>query len=323
MDQQRNDRSFRILSLDGGAFAGVFTLRVLAEIEKRSGKKISEFFDGFSGISAGSFLGAILSHGDISAKDLIDEIIFTIKKMRSSTKERIQTVWGALKPALSHERKWDGLYRYFAGSQLKDLKIHGVFPIWDFEKKQIRIFDTHKHPDIFVCDVVFLSTGANTVYGAVDSKLSEEKFSGSDLALLVNDPRLLAIMNFADKIKQRGAHILSVGSSLSPTEHKNSSFKKGPLRWIYNILPEIRRGQESFVNQSIDHLFEQQVLPIQSHLRLNLISKKLVDGFRGDDELNIFFLELAEELIERRSYDIDQFIDACLNNTSIHIPVRL
>jgi patatin-like phospholipase/acyl hydrolase len=323
MDGRASNRSFRILSLDGGAFAGVFTVRLLAEIEKRSSKKASEFFDGFSGISAGAFLGAIISYGDITAKDLIDEIIFTIKNMRSNRTERIRTLWGALKPALSHEKKWDGLYRYFANAQLKDLKIKGVFPIWDFENKKIRIFDSNLDPNVSICDVVYLSTGANAVYGAVDSRLSEPKFSGSDLALYVNDPRLIALFSFKEEIQKRGAHILSIGSSLTPSEPQQQSFKRGPLRWMNNILPELRQAQEAFVNQSMQFFSQEEILPIHSHLRLNMISRQTVDGFKGDDELNIFFLELAEELIERRSYEIDRFIEACENNTKLHLPVIL
>jgi patatin-like phospholipase/acyl hydrolase len=323
MDGKVSNRSFRVLSLDGGAFAGVFTLRLLAEIERRTGKRSPDFFDAFSGISAGAFLGAILAHGDITAKDLIDEIIFSIKNMRSSRRERIRTLWGALAPALNHERKWDGLYRYFADSKLKDLKIHGVFPIWDFENKKIRIFDTKKDLDVAICDVVFLSTNANALYGAVDSKLSDPKFSGSDLALFVNDPRLLALFSFQNQIKEQGAHILSIGSSLTPADPKEISFKKGPLRWMSNVLPEIRQAQEAFVNQSIDLMFSQEFLPIKSHLRLNMVAHEAVDGFAGDDELNMYFLELAEQLIERRSHEIDCFIESCLSNTKLHIPVIL
>ncbi|MBM3196436.1 MAG: hypothetical protein FJZ61_00420 [Chlamydiae bacterium] len=323
MDGNVSNRSFRILSLDGGAFAGVFTVRLLAEIERRSGKKTSDFFDAFSGISAGAFLGAIMSFGDITANDLIDEIIFTIKNMRSNRKERIRTLWGALKPALNHDKKWDGLYRYFANAQLKDLRIRGVFPIWDFENKKIRIFDSEADKNIYLCDVIYLSTGANAVYGAVDSRLSEPKFSGSDLALYVNDPRLLALFNFKDQIHSKGAHILSIGSSLTPSESQHSAFKRGPLRWMNNILAELRQAQEAFVNQTMEFFNKESILPIQSHLRLNMISTKTADGFKGDDELNVYFLDLAEELIERRSYEIDRFIESCENNTKFHLPVIL
>ncbi len=323
MDGRDSDRSFRILSLDGGAFAGVFTLRLLAEIERRSGKKTSDFFDGFTGISAGAFLGAIMSYGDITAKDLIDEIVFTIKKMRSSREERLRSLWAALKPALNHEKKWDSVYRYFGDARLKDLRIHGLFPIWDFENKKIRIFDTKKDGDIHVCDVVYLSTCANAHYAAVDSRLSEPKFSGSDLALFVNDPRMFALCNFQKEIQERGAHILSIGSSLAPSESKETSFKRGPLRWMANMLPELRQAQETFVNQSISAMFHQDFLPIKSHLRLNLLSTKIVDGFRGDDELTIFFINLAEELIERRSYEIDRFIESCEANTRLELPTIL
>ncbi|NDD99103.1 hypothetical protein EB008_02265 [bacterium] len=323
MDGSVSNRSFRILNLDGGAFACVFTLRLLAEIEKRSSKRVYNFFDGFSGISAGAFLGAILSYGDITAKDLNEEIMFSIKSMRSNKTERLRSLWGAIKPALCHEKKWDQLYRYFANAKLKDLKIRGVFPIWDFENKKIRIFDSDLDPDVSICDLVYLSTGANAVYGAVDSKLSQPKFSGSDMALYVNDPRLLSLFRFKEKILEKGAHILSIGSSLTPSEPLQKTFRRGPLRWINNILPELRQAQESFVNQSMQLIFQEEILPIHSHLRLNMICGKSVDGFKGDDELNIFFLDLADELIERRSYEIDRFIEACENNTKLHLPVIL
>ena len=51
---------YRILSLSGGGVRGYITALTLAELERRSGKKIYEMFDLIVGTSIGSFLGAMV-----------------------------------------------------------------------------------------------------------------------------------------------------------------------------------------------------------------------------------------------------------------------
>src|SRR3954471_11307345 len=49
-------KNFRLLTLDGGGIRGIFTAMVLAEIERRSAKPVSQLFDVLAGTSTGGIL---------------------------------------------------------------------------------------------------------------------------------------------------------------------------------------------------------------------------------------------------------------------------
>ena len=57
---KNNKELFKILSLDGGGSLGVYTLGVLNEFEKYTGKKCAEYFDLIYGTSTGAIIGALL-----------------------------------------------------------------------------------------------------------------------------------------------------------------------------------------------------------------------------------------------------------------------
>jgi hypothetical protein len=62
--QQSSLPRFRVLSLDGGGAKGFYTLGVLDELEKNTGKPIHECFDLIFGTSTGSIIAALLARGD-------------------------------------------------------------------------------------------------------------------------------------------------------------------------------------------------------------------------------------------------------------------
>lgn len=67
------DRSFRVLSLDGGGIRGIFTAAILAELEERhlAGRSIATCFDLIAGTSTGGILALGLASG-LTARQLLD-----------------------------------------------------------------------------------------------------------------------------------------------------------------------------------------------------------------------------------------------------------
>ena len=58
------NRPFFILSLDGGGSLGVYTLGVLAEVERMLGRPLHEVFDLAYGVSTGSIIASMVALGD-------------------------------------------------------------------------------------------------------------------------------------------------------------------------------------------------------------------------------------------------------------------
>src|SRR5690554_113725 len=61
----------KVLALSGGGFRGLFTVQVLAEIEKATDKKITDHFDLITGTSIGGIIALALAHG-IRPFELVD-----------------------------------------------------------------------------------------------------------------------------------------------------------------------------------------------------------------------------------------------------------
>lgn len=55
----------RVLFLDGGGVRGLILVEMLMEIERRTGRKITELFDWFVGTSIGSVVVAGLVYGEL------------------------------------------------------------------------------------------------------------------------------------------------------------------------------------------------------------------------------------------------------------------
>jgi len=101
----------KVLSIDGGGIRGIIPAMVLAEIERRTGKRIVEMFDLVAGTSTGGILALGLtkpgqdSKPEYSAKKLIDlyEIeggkIFSIPVWH-----RVHSGWGLAEEKLEFPR---------------------------------------------------------------------------------------------------------------------------------------------------------------------------------------------------------------------------
>ena len=64
-------KDFKILSLDGGGYKGLFTIACLAEIEKCCDIKVQEYFDLYAGTSTGSIIATGLAAG-FTAEEILN-----------------------------------------------------------------------------------------------------------------------------------------------------------------------------------------------------------------------------------------------------------
>lgn len=69
--QTNTNNVFKILTIDGGGIKGLYSASVLARIEEKTGKKISEHFDMICGTSTGGLIALAISKG-ISAQEIAD-----------------------------------------------------------------------------------------------------------------------------------------------------------------------------------------------------------------------------------------------------------
>ncbi|XP_003744249.1 calcium-independent phospholipase A2-gamma [Galendromus occidentalis] len=106
--QPPNSAGVRILSIDGGGVRGLLVIEVLRQLEKCTGKKISELFDYVVGVSTGAILVGILT---TLQKDL--DVCDDLYRNMSSTVFQQSSWWGTGKLVWNHA--------YYDTSQWQDI----------------------------------------------------------------------------------------------------------------------------------------------------------------------------------------------------------
>lgn len=99
-------KPYRILSLDGGGAKGFYTLGILDEIEKNSGRLIYESFDLIFGTSTGAIIAALLARGD------------SVETALKHYREYVPTIMSP-----KHPRQRTSALRKLAGSVFSETKV--------------------------------------------------------------------------------------------------------------------------------------------------------------------------------------------------------
>lgn len=79
MTNSSGEKGNRILSLDGGGIRGLIQIDILLEIERLTGKKITELFDWIIGTSTGGIVALALVYKNMSLSRLRD-LYFQLKE---------------------------------------------------------------------------------------------------------------------------------------------------------------------------------------------------------------------------------------------------
>jgi patatin-like phospholipase/acyl hydrolase len=173
-------KSNRILSLSGGGVKGIAELVVLAEIEERTGKSISELFPIITGTSVGGLIGALLTIpkeqssniAKYSAKDALK--IFT-----DAAPKIFEHHWyDGIKQIFTHKHSQGPLQeileQHLAELRLDDTTSRLIIPVTDLASsdKEVKIFDSQDDysPHIRVQDVLLATTAAPTYFKPVTNK---------------------------------------------------------------------------------------------------------------------------------------------------------
>lgn len=186
-------KSNRILSLSGGGVKGIAELVVLAEIEERTGKFISELFPIITGTSVGGLIGALLTIpkepgsnvAKYSAKDALK--IFT----DASPKIFEHHWYDGIKQIFTHKHSQGPLKEildhHLAELRLDDTTSRLIIPVTDLAStdKEIKIFDSQDSysPHIRVQDVLLATTAAPTYFKPVTNKEHIKGYENQEDAL--------------------------------------------------------------------------------------------------------------------------------------------
>lgn len=273
--QSIKNNIFKILTIDGGGIKGLYSASILARIEEKTGKKISDHFDMICGTSTGGLIALALSKG-ISAQEIADMYfnegcnIFPVSEKKPI--RYFQRKWQFFKQLL-----WRGKFsaaplktildRMFGDTTMGDAKNLLCIPSYNLINGMPRVFKfPHKEgnffmdKDIKMVDVALATSAAPTYLPIHEHK----NILYADGGLWANNPSLCGLLEalkfFVGPQKQFSTFkILSVSSVNQPsgwplTSKRNRSFR----HWGNKLFQASMDGQayfnDFFLTNIINHI---------------------------------------------------------------------
>ena len=286
---QHNDAHFNILSLSGGGFRGLFTARVLAELEQEAGKPIGKCFDLICGTSVGGILALA-----IGLEKPMGEIAAVVEKRGPEVFSR--RFWGRLFVGAKYG---NGALKsmadeIFGNHRIADSKHRLMIPAVNYSAGEPRFFKTAHHPD-FKRDFRLSMVDVAMATGAAPGFFPMHTMSGTmsryvDGGLVGNNP---AAFGFHEAVvflgeRSRNVHLLSIGTMggrarVSPSESANRGF------WIWRKkLPLlIISMQERVANNIVRHQLGGRYHHIDEHgfgLDLDAVNEAAIADLKNGAE---------------------------------------
>jgi patatin-like phospholipase/acyl hydrolase len=301
---------FRILSLDGGGIRGLYSAKVLAEIEKRYGSSC-EIFNLICGTSTGGIIALGLGLG--KSADEIVEYYIKYGNQIFPGKNKIQKIKYTLRqlvmsPKYSNRILKDSLSDFFGDARMKDSKCKLCIPAVNLTDAQGIMLKIPHSPELIrdgnlkMVDVAMATSAAPTYFPSAG--LDGVSSNCIDGGLWANNPSFIgaieAISYFVGENKEFSKFsILSIGTisggkSWYPKKHRTAS----ALRWATKIFPLTISVQSNAMNNLLKIASEKGLFPMGEYIRFEdpLVSPnqfKYIDLDNASNQSLTLLMDLA------------------------------
>ncbi len=249
---------YRILSIDGGGIRGIIPAVVLAELERRSGKRVHQLFDMFAGTSTGGILSLALSQPGSDgmarweAREIVDLYIERGPDIFDrSLLHQIRAVGSILDEKYSDTGLEKVLKQYFGDTRLSQALVEVLVTAYELEGRDAFFFKRRKavttpgEDDYPIWQVARATAAAPTYFEPL--KLETPSIAGYyalvDGGVFANNPAMCA---YADAHRfEEGADIVLVSLGTGQLErpiHYDDAKDWGMLEWARPVLDVVFDG---------------------------------------------------------------------------------
>lgn len=273
---------FQILSLSGGGFLGLYSIAILADIERHTNTKIANHFDLLAGTSIGGILALALA-AEVPAKSIQDAFenngqrIFGFDPLPTSRLAILADLWNSFYRSKYDPQALRETIEEILDPKLRigDLKHPVIVPAINLTRGAPQLFKTPHHQDfcldlnLKVVDVALATSAAPTYFPLAE--IGDSLYT--DGGLYANSPDLLALheaTHFFDQ-QEDEIRILSVGTTTSQFSFAHTkNLKFGILDWFKRkrLLNVIIASQQKSVDFMLRHRLGDR------YLRLDEIQSK-------------------------------------------------
>lgn len=303
-----------MLSIDGGGIRGLIPALVLAEIERRTGRRISDLFDLIAGTSTGGLLALALTRpGEtgqpaFTAEELAELYVTEGPKIfHRSLLKRVTSVGGIADERYDDGGLGDTLERYLGTTRLREALVDVLITAYDIEGRFAFFFRsararTDPAYDFAMAEAARATSAAPTYFEPIEvtDAAGQRSYSLIDGGVFAINPAMCA---YADVVGAgRQVDVLAALGTGSLTRAYPFADAKGwgQLEWARPVIDIVFDGVADAIDFQLATLAGERYVRLQAELRyarddLDDASEANLRRLRGD----------AERLIAERSADIE------------------
>lgn len=244
--------SFRILSLDGGGLKGLFTAKLLADLERDLDIQIGDYFDLITGTSSGAIIAIGLAFR-IPAAEIL-------QFYRDKGPEIFGSGgFGIISARYSAEPLRAALMEVFGERILDDSSNRLVIPAFNLQRREVKLFKT-RHSSRFLRDwkmqavEIALASAAAPTY--LPAFVDESRIEYVDGGIWANNPSLVGIIEAMTVLGVACSQInlLSIGTTREVVRMDSIKGDAGKAQWALR-LSDVFIGANSVAAESMcEHL---------------------------------------------------------------------
>jgi patatin-like phospholipase/acyl hydrolase len=283
-----------VLSIDGGGIRGIIPALVLAEIERRTGRRIGELVDLIAGTSTGAIIACALAKPDPMPARRLAELYETEgpRIFDRSLRKKIISVGGLIDERYDSTGLVDVLTRWLGPARLADAQPPLLLTAYDLERRRAVLL--RADDDVTLIDAAHASSAAPSYFEPVP-------LDGATLVdggVFATNPAVLAFAEAGTDLELLVS--LGTGEHTRPLPYEQVR-DWGRLEWAQPILDVVFDGTADAVDLELTALIPDGYVRLQT--RLDEASDDLDDA----SPENIAALQReAEQLIAANDSEIDE-----------------
>jgi patatin-like phospholipase/acyl hydrolase len=299
-----------VLSIDGGGIRGLVPALILAEFERRSGRRAAELFDLIAGTSTGGILACALAKPDaLSAERLVDLYRQEGPKIFDRTVwQRIHSIEGLADEKYDDEGLEEALGRYLGETRLRDTVTDVIIPAYDTERRRPEFFKSARAREDpsrdFPLRAVARATSSAPTYFQPALLGDRPLIDGGVFAV---NPAMCALAEVYRYTPDAEVVLVSLGTGQLTRPFPYEAIKDwGLVGWARPLIDVVFDGASDVVDYHLTQLLgEQRFFRFQTELT------SASDDLDDATESNLRALQLTgERLISERERDLNQALAA-------------
>ena len=270
-------RRFRILSLSGGGFLGLYTARVLAELEERTGEPLGRRFDLIAGTSIGGILALALAF-EVPMRAVLEVFItrgtdiFSPRALPGGAVTRLLDLSrSVLGPKYTGVALRDAIGEHLGQRRMRDAKHAVVVPAVNVTQSTTKIFKTPHAPlsrgdeAVRAIDVAMATSAAPAYFPAV--QVGRALYADGGLFAVAPDQVALHEAGHFMGVDPAGVTMLSVGTGIAgyqPTGGVHA--EDGAVGWLSDgrLILTMLSVQQQHVQAMMEDLLGERYLRIDA-----------------------------------------------------------